>query len=75
MTAAKRPTLAEIRKWPATVDVAQAALALGVSRSSAYEAVRTNTFPAKVISVSHRKLVVTSSLLELLDTGNGTAGH
>lgn len=75
MTAANRPTLAEIRKWPATVDVDHAALALGCSRSTAYEAIRCGTFPAKVISVSRRKVIVTSSLIELLGDGNGTAGH
>lgn len=75
MTAPKRPTLAEIRSWPATVDVARAATALGCSRSSAYESIRRGEFPAKVISVSRRKLVITASLLDLLGAGNGTAGH
>ena len=71
----RRPTLAEVSRWPATVDVAQAALALGCSRSSAYEAIRAGQFPAKVISVNHRKIVITSSLLELLGGGNAAAGH
>lgn len=75
MSAAGRPTLADIRKWPATVDVGRAALALGCSKSSAYESIRRGAFPAKVISVSRRKLVITASLLDLLGGGNATAGH
>jgi predicted DNA-binding transcriptional regulator AlpA len=70
-----RPTLADVRKWPATVDVESAAAALGVSRSTAYEAIRTDSFPARVVMVSRRKLVITSSLLALLGDGNATAGH
>lgn len=66
-----RPTLAEVRKWPATVDVETAATALGVSRSTAYEAIRCGTFPVKVIPVSRRKVVVTASLVALLEGDNG----
>ena len=70
---ARRLTLAEIRKWPATVDVETAAAALGVSRSTAYEAIRTNSFPVRVITVSRRKVVVTAQLLALLEGGGGDA--
>lgn len=61
------PTLAEIRNWPATVSVEQAAKALGVSRAHAYESIRVGTFPARSLSVGRRTTVVTSSILKLLD--------
>ena len=69
---AKAPTLAQIRKWPATVDVSQAAQALGCSRSTAYAAIADGSFPAKTISVSRRLRVLTASLVRLLE--DGTAG-
>jgi predicted DNA-binding transcriptional regulator AlpA len=68
----RRPTLAEVRKWPATVDVEAAASAVGVSRSTAYEAIRCGTFPVRVITVSRRKVVITASLVALLE-GTGDA--
>lgn len=64
---ARRPTLAEVRKWPATVDVETAAAAVGVSRSTAYEAIHAGTFPVKVITVSRRKVVITATLVALLE--------
>lgn len=71
MTARKpqRLTLREVRKLPPAIDVETAAAVLGVSRSTAYEAIRTGTFPAKVITVSSRKVVVTATLIELLEGG------
>ena len=69
---ARRLTLAEVRKLPATVDVETAAAALGVSRSTAYEAIRCNAFPVKVVTVSRRKVVITASLVALLE-GTGDA--
>ena len=68
-----RLTLAELRKKPPTVAVETAAAALGVSRSTAYEAIRTGTFPVRVITVSRRKLVITASLVALLEGGSGGA--
>jgi predicted site-specific integrase-resolvase len=62
-------TLNELRGMPPTVAVEIAAKVLGVSRSTAYEAIRTGTFPVRVITVSRRKLVVTASLVELLESG------
>ena len=71
MTAAEilAPTLADVRNWPATVDVPTAALALGISRSTAYEWIRIGEFPAPVISVRHRHRVVTAGLVQLLSAG------
>lgn len=67
-TAPKRyaPTLAQIRSWPATVDVSAAALALGLSRSHAYALARAGQFPAKVLIAGARMRVITASLLALL---------
>jgi len=67
----RRPTLAEVRKWPATVDVETAAGALGVSRSTAYEAIRCGSFPVRVVTVSRRKVVITASLVALLEGDGG----
>jgi predicted DNA-binding transcriptional regulator AlpA len=61
------PTLDEVRAWPATVNVDQAAAALGVSRAYAYEAIKVGTFPARVIKVGNRTTVVTASILKALD--------
>ena len=65
----RRLTLAEVRKLPATVDVETAAAALGVSRSTAYESIRLGTFPVRVIAVSRRKVVITATLVALLEGG------
>lgn len=62
----RAPTLAEIREWPATVDVTSAARALGISPSAAYEWIKTGEFPCAVISVRHRYRVITAGLVALL---------
>jgi predicted DNA-binding transcriptional regulator AlpA len=61
-----RPTLDEIHTWPATVTVSQAAAAFGVSRAHAYESVRNGDFPARIIKVGSRVMVVTASILATL---------
>lgn len=63
----KAPTLAEIRAWPAAVEVPWAAAALRMSRSTAYERIRTGDFPAKVLTVRGRHRVITASLIRLLE--------
>lgn len=74
MSATARPTLAEIKaSWPPAVDVTALALALGVSRSSAYEAIRTGTCPVKTIMVGRRVKGLTADLIRVLE--NGPAGH
>jgi excisionase family DNA binding protein len=60
------PTLSEVKSWPATVDVTRAASALGISKSTAYEWIRTGQFPCAVISVGHKYRVVTAGLIHLL---------
>jgi hypothetical protein len=67
---ANRPRLDQIRRWPATVDVATAALALGVGRSSLYDALREGTAPVQVITVGHRLKVLTHSLVTVLEGRN-----
>lgn len=68
---ARAPTLAEIRMWPATVDVRQAALALGIATSTAYEWIKIGEFPVPVISVRHRHRVPTAGLIRLLSAEDG----
>lgn len=62
-----RPTLADVRAWPATVSVELAASALGISRSHAYSQVRLRTFPVATLQVGGRVVVLTHSLRELLE--------
>jgi hypothetical protein len=64
---ARPPTLRDIRRWPPTCDPTEAALALGVSRSSFYEAIRCGTSPVKTIRVGRRIKVLTADLLRLLE--------
>jgi transcriptional regulator with XRE-family HTH domain len=66
-----RLVLAEIEKWPPAVSVPRAAGALGISRSTAYEAIRTGEFPCRVLEVRGRKAVVTASLLAVLSETAG----
>jgi excisionase family DNA binding protein len=67
VTAPALPTLRNIRDWPATCDPAQAAIALGVSRSTVYETLRRGDFPGRAIRVGGRWRVITASLVELLE--------
>lgn len=65
------PTLAEVKSWPATVDVATAGKALGIAKSTAYEWVRIGAFPCRVISVRGRHRIVTAGLIRLLSETGG----
>ena len=60
------PTLAQVRKWPATVSIAEASEALGYSTAWGYELAAAGEFPCQVLTVKNRKRVITASLLELL---------
>jgi hypothetical protein len=60
-------TLAEIRRWPAAVDVTQAAEAYGISRASAYQAISAGEFPAATIRVNRRLKVLTASIIASLE--------
>jgi predicted DNA-binding transcriptional regulator AlpA len=61
--------LREVRSWPAAVDVADAARALGISRASAYQSISEGNFPVAVIKVNRRLRVITASLIEVLEGG------
>lgn len=63
-----RPTLSDIRSWPATVDVPQAALALGCSRSHLYDLIKRGEAPVKTLPFGRRHVVVTQSLVTLLES-------
>ncbi|MGV9427476.1 helix-turn-helix domain-containing protein [Streptomyces sp. NPDC003656] len=66
-------TLEEIRTWPATVSVSTAAPALGISRSTLYELIRTGLAPVKVLPLGGTTRVVTNSLIRVLETGDPEA--
>jgi hypothetical protein len=61
-----QPTLTDVRKWPATVSVAEAARAIGCSRSHLHERIRRGASPVKTIPVGARHVVITASLVRLL---------
>jgi excisionase family DNA binding protein len=65
-----RPTLNQIKRWPPTCTVADAAAALGVATSTAYQWVKEGRFPVATISVGRRRIrtqVVTAALVRLLE--------
>jgi hypothetical protein len=61
-----RPSLKEIREWPAAVPVSLASQAYGISKSHAYEQIAAGEFPAKVIKCGSRLIVVTASIIRSL---------
>lgn len=70
----RRMTLREIRKLPATVDVPTAASALGIGRSTLYEAIRLGSSPVKTLTVQRRVVVLTADLIKVLcGEGEGDA--
>lgn len=62
-----RPTLDEVKAWPATVSVAEACTALGISPSWGYELIAANEFPCKTLTIRNRTRVITASLIVLLE--------
>ena len=63
---AERPTLDQVRQWPAMVDIPSASAALGISRSHGYELATRDEFPARLIRAGGRVLVITADLIKLL---------
>ncbi|MCQ4043842.1 helix-turn-helix transcriptional regulator [Streptantibioticus rubrisoli] len=61
------PTLDEIRNWPATVPVPDAAKAIRCSKSHLYELIKRGEAPVKVLPLGRRYVVVTASLVRLLE--------
>lgn len=60
------PTLDDVRAWAATVHVARAATAFGISRSHAYDLIARGEFPAKVIQLGSTYRVLTASIVQVL---------
>lgn len=61
------PTLADVKDWPATVNVPKAAAALGCSRSQLYDLIARGEAPVKTLSYGRRHVVITASLVRLLE--------
>lgn len=78
---ALQPTLADVRQWPATVSVPQAASAIGCSKSHLHERIKCGNSPVKTIALGTRHVVITADLIRLLsgsqvpnvETGNQEA--
>lgn len=66
MTQSVQPTLADVRKWPATVSVALAASAIGCSKSHLHELIKRGDCPVKTIPLGARHVVITADLVRLL---------
>jgi predicted DNA-binding transcriptional regulator AlpA len=56
----------EIRRLPPVLTVVQAAALLGIGRSNAYHAVRTDTWPTRVVRVGRCIRIPTAEVLRLL---------
>lgn len=66
---AKRMTLAQVKRLPATINVGTAAGALGFGRSTCYESIRSGDFPVRTITVRGRIMVLTADLIRVLEGG------
>ncbi|TXS28589.1 DNA-binding protein [Streptomyces sp. ms191] len=66
MTKPSQPTLAEIRQWPATVSVPQAASAIGCSKQHLHDRIKRGDAPVKTIPLGARHVVITADLVRLL---------
>lgn len=60
------PTIDDIRTWPATVDVATASRAIGISRSYGYELAKRGEFPVRSLAVGGKTRVLTADLMRVL---------
>jgi predicted DNA-binding transcriptional regulator AlpA len=56
----------EIRRLPPVLTVVQAAGLLGIGRSNAYHAVKTDTWPTRVVRVGRCIRIPTAEVLRLL---------
>jgi excisionase family DNA binding protein len=63
----------EIRRLPPVLTVVQAAALLGIGRSNAYHAVKTQTWPTRVVRVGRCIRIPTADVLGLL--GIETSGE
>lgn len=60
------PTLDDVRGWPATVDVARAACAIGISKAQMYRLIKSGQAPVTILDFGAKR-VVTASLVRLLE--------
>ncbi|MEU5683650.1 DNA-binding protein [Streptomyces venezuelae] len=56
----------EVRSLPAVVNVVTAARALGIGADKAYDLIKADAFPAKLIPLGRTQKVATASLWEAL---------
>ncbi|MCD9145783.1 hypothetical protein [Streptomyces albireticuli] len=75
MNKSTRPTLSDVRKWPATISVAQAASAIGCSKSHLHERIRRGDSPVKTIPLGSRHVIITADLARLLSAEGDAAGE
>ena len=59
----------EIRRLPAALTVVQAARLLGIGRSSAYQAVKSGTWPTRVLRIGRTIRIPSAEVLALLGIG------
>lgn len=60
-------TVEEIKTWPVTIGVQQAATALGISRSAAHRHIQEGIFPLKTVKVGKTYKILTVSLIQFLE--------
>ncbi|WP_329334675.1 helix-turn-helix domain-containing protein [Streptomyces sp. NBC_01352] len=66
-------TLGEVRTWPPLVSLAQAARALGIGTTTAYDLRRRGQFPVPVLRVGFRYRVRTADLIRYLEADGGAS--
>ena len=64
---------AEVAALPAVLDVGTAAKVMGLSRTAAYELIRTDAWPTPVFRLGRLIRIPTAPVLELLGVGQGDA--
>ncbi|MFE7580730.1 DNA-binding protein [Streptomyces gardneri] len=74
-TSSPQPTLADIRKWPATVSVPRAASAIGCSKSHLHERIKRGNSPVRTIPLGTRHVVITADLVRLLSGSPGAGSE
>ncbi|MER6601820.1 DNA-binding protein [Streptomyces parvus] len=67
MPAAEKPTLDDIRAWPATISVPEAATAIGISKSHLHALIKRGDSPVRTLSFGARHRVITADLVRLLE--------
>ena len=63
----------DLESLPPAVDVVTAGAVLGVSRTTAYELIRTGRWPTRVLALGSRRLIPRAELLALVGADNSSA--